>query len=321
MTSATVLAIGVTPAWQQTIELPRLALGEVNRAANATWTASGKVVNVGLALHSLGANSLTICPFGGHTGEELATEFEATGASARWLRVAARTRVCTTLLDADTQQTTELVENALPLTPDELLQYQHLVRGVASELADQRLVVAVSGSLPRGTPPSFFAETLHGIPATLVLDIRGPELLACLPLKPLVVKPNKSELAASTGMAIDSTADLRRAMTRLRELGAQWVVVSDGPHPMAIQGPDGDFVVPPIDVNVVNPIGCGDCLAAGVSHGLAAGLDVPAAVCLGMAAATDNATRLLSARLNPQRVAIYRQQLVAQRAEKVSGTF
>lgn len=316
MTSVKVLAIGVTPAWQQTIELPHLTLGEVNRAANVTWTASGKVVNVGLALHSLGANAMTICPIGGHTGEELAAEFEATGASAKWLRVAARTRVCTTLLDADRQQTTELVENALPLTPDELLQYQRLVKGVASELATQRLVVAVSGSLPQGTSPSFFAETLQGISAELVLDIRGPELLACLPLKPLVVKPNKSELAASTGMAINSMTDLRQAMTRLRELGAQWVVVSDGPHPMVVQGPDGDFIVPPVKVNVVNPIGCGDCLAAGIAHGIAAGLDVLAAVCLGMAAASDNATSLLSARLNPQHVATLRQQLEVHRVEK-----
>jgi sugar/nucleoside kinase (ribokinase family) len=52
----------------------------------------------------------------------------------------------------------------------------------------------------------------------------------------------------------------------------------------------------------VNPIGCGDCLAAGLAIGLNRGQSLKEAVRLGMAAAADNVTQLQPARLDPQRV-------------------
>ena len=49
---------------------------------------------------------------------------------------------------------------------------------------------------------------------------------------------------------------------------------------------------------VVNPIGCGDCLAAGIAVALSEGADMVDAVRFGMAAAAQNATDLLPARLD-----------------------
>ena len=63
-----ILAAGLSPAWQQIVLLEALHLGEVNRASEVHWCASGKVLNVGLALHHLGAKSLTLSPLGGANG-------------------------------------------------------------------------------------------------------------------------------------------------------------------------------------------------------------------------------------------------------------
>ena len=48
-----ILAAGLSPAWQQIMTLAELRIGEVNRARDVQWCASGKVLNVGLALHRL----------------------------------------------------------------------------------------------------------------------------------------------------------------------------------------------------------------------------------------------------------------------------
>ncbi len=102
----------------------------------------------------------------------------------------------------------------------------------------------------------------------LWLIFGGPELLELLPLKPMVVKPNREELGKTLGKAIDSEKDLHEAMSRLNELGAQWVVTSQGPDAVWAShiGDLHRFVPPTIDA--VNPIGCGDSMAAGIAAGL-----------------------------------------------------
>ena len=45
-----ILAAGLTPAWQQIVEFDGFAVGQVNRARSVHWCASGKVLNVGIAL-------------------------------------------------------------------------------------------------------------------------------------------------------------------------------------------------------------------------------------------------------------------------------
>jgi len=53
---------------------------------------------------------------------------------------------------------------------------------------------------------------------------------------------------------------------------------------------------------VLNPIGSGDCLMTGLDWGLSQGQEPREAICLGMAAAAENATRLLPADIDFERV-------------------
>ena len=69
-----------------------------------------------------------------------------------------------------------------------------------------------------------------------------------------------------------------------------------------MQGDEVWELSPPAVAPIVNPIGCGDCLAAGVAAGLARGETLVDAVRLGIAAAADNATQLLPARFDRTRV-------------------
>ncbi len=45
-----IVVAGLSPAWQQILSFDELRWGEVNRARSAHWCASGKVLNVGIAL-------------------------------------------------------------------------------------------------------------------------------------------------------------------------------------------------------------------------------------------------------------------------------
>ncbi|MSQ93975.1 MAG: hypothetical protein EXR98_05395 [Gemmataceae bacterium] len=294
-----ILVAGLTPAWQQIMCFERLRAGEVNRAAEVHWCASGKVVNVGLALTTLGVPAHLLSPAGGWSGNAMRAEFGQLNMPATWTPTAAATRVCTTLLNRADGVSTELVENAAVLTESELADFSTKYHA----LAGQAKMVVLTGSLPKGTSPRFYRTLLEQTPCPAILDARGPELLEALVYKPCVVKPNREELALTVGRLLPDRARVLSALAELIERGAQSVIVTQGRGAVLVmEGTRLTELMPPEVAPVVNPIGCGDCLAAGVAWGLARGDKLVDAVRLGMAAAADNLTQLLSARLSRERV-------------------
>jgi fructose-1-phosphate kinase PfkB-like protein len=311
-----ILAAGLTPAWQQILCFDRLALGEVNRAGESHWCASGKVLNVGLALHRLGAAAVTLSPIGGLPGEAIRREFAEMGVSARWIDCRSPTRVCTTVIDRRPAigridpsygagvapqshcVTTELVENAAALEEDELAAF----RAAFNELATSAQWIILSGSLPAGTPSGLYAELIAPHAERAILDIRGPELRQAIPCGPYLVKLNREELAQTVGRNLpDETATLAAAREVLAA-GGQAVAITHGGDAVLLLTHDNAWRLTPPAVEVANPIGSGDSMAAAIAWASSEGDSLPTAVRLGVAAGAANATMLLPARLDPGRV-------------------
>lgn len=297
-----IVAAGLSPAWQQVLVVEDFQSGEVNRAAEAYWCASGKVINVALALHHLsgGRNdqSLVLSTLGGAAFEPIDRELAELGLARRWVRTATPTRVCTTIVDRRSGVATELVENAGAVTPAELNEFEKSF----SEAAADADVVVLTGSLPTGAPPDFYLKLLRVTQAPTVLDCRGPELLAALQARPAVVKPNRAELAATLGQPLSTDAKLHDAMAELMRRGARAVVVTSGKECVWTLSDEGlqKFTPPPVD-RIVNPIGCGDCFAAGLAWALARQCTLAESVERGMDTAKANLGTLLPGDLDGRR--------------------
>ncbi len=305
-----IVAAGLTPAWQQILRSDALRLGEVNRAAEAHWCASGKVFNVGIALAHLGADCRTISPVGADVAERVRREFAELGVEARLIEQGPTTRVCTTLIDSATGAVTELVENARPLPAavlDEFLQEY-------ARLATHAEIVVLSGSLPTETPATFYRQLLERTPGRAVVDARGEELLKALDQRPVFVKPNREELARTLGRALDDDRELADGMHELIDRGAQWVVITEGARAVWACSQSEAYRLRPLRVEkVLNPIGCGDCLAAGLAWALSLGRDPVDCVRVGIAAAAQNAATLLPGRLDPQQTLDEAEQVAVER--------
>ncbi|MGH7140315.1 MAG: hypothetical protein ACREHD_31650 [Pirellulales bacterium] len=65
--------------------------------------------------------------------------------------------------------------------------------------------------------------------------------------------------------------------------------------------------------HVVNPIGCGDCLAAGLAWGLATGRAPLESLAIGIAAAAQNAAQLLPCRVDGPLALEQSRQIVVER--------
>jgi 1-phosphofructokinase family hexose kinase len=293
-----IFTAGLSPAWQQIMRFASVRSGEVNRAEEVHWCASGKVINVAWALSSLGADVEMLSTIGGATGEAIRQQVEGQGIAGHWVPTSTATRVCTTLLDAVSGAVTELVENTAAVTDDELQQFARAYE----QCAKRAELVVLTGSLPAGAPATFYRDLLRATPCPAILDFRGPELWAALECHPLLVKPNREELGRTVGRELQTDAELQAGITELQQRGAQWVVITDGGRPLLASSPHQTVKLVPPRLDVVNPIGAGDCLAAGTALGIVQGKEVPDALALGVAAAAENVGQLLPARLSSESV-------------------
>ena len=293
-----ILAAGLTPAWQEILVFDTLRLGQVNRAVETHWTASGKVLNVALALHHLGGPCGALSLLGGLPGRSIDEAFSEAGIAGRWVWTRRPTRVCNTILDRGSRVTTELVENAGAVSDDELAAFLAAYREAAS---GARFVV-LSGSLPPGAPKTFYRSLVELSPGPVILDASGQELLEALGARPLCVKPNREELGRTLGRPVASDDDLMEAMREIHRRGALWVLVSHGGDALWAYSREGFQRFQPPAIEAMNPIASGDCLAAGLAWALHGGAGMEEAIRFGIAAAVENALTLMPARLELQKV-------------------
>ena len=287
MTSAKILCIGTTPAAQRVMIFRKLTLDAVNRAARTLDGAAGKAINVAKVLKALGEHPVATGFLGGDRGERLRSILQEKGIESDFVTVSARTRLCTTVIDESAGTHTELIEESSAVAPAD---FEKLMAAVRHHVANCRAVV-MSGTITPGGPPDLYfkcAQLAQSAGALSIVDAQGPALLEALKAGPGIVKPNRSELAATVGRGLESETDVMETMRALCEQGAQRVVVTAGGGPvLAFDGRNFWRIIPP-RIKAVNPIGSGDAFTAALVSQLARGDDLGEACRWGAAAGAAN---------------------------------
>jgi tagatose 6-phosphate kinase len=290
-----ILCIGTTPTVQRTLVFDRLTLDDVNRAAVVDEYGSGKSVNVARVAALLGADVIATGFAGGDRGRFLLDQLAADGVRHDFQPIAGQTRLCTTVIDRAAGTVTELVEEHAAISDDEW----HGLFARCERLARDRRpsVWVLSGSLPPKADAGFYADVigLAGDESTIILDTRGEPLRRVLRgastvRRKLVVKLNRSELAATVGASLTDDVVLRAAMCDVMPTSNGSVIVTLGKDgAVALEG--GRFWrIPAPKIEAVNPIGSGDAFAAGLA--VAAEQNQPAAEAYALASASGAANAL-----------------------------
>jgi len=276
-----ILVVGLSSVWQRTLFYQDFKPGRVNRAARVMETASGKGVNVARVTTTLGERALVLTTAGGHRGRLFRAALRAAALPASVVPVAGETRLCQTLIGPGS--VTELVEEAPALSPREI----NAVLSAYTRTLRKASMVVLSGTVPKGGGDDFYAKLARlakscGIP--VLVDTQKAQLLQVIREQPALVKINVAELAEATG-----TASLVKGIRELSRLGARQIVISRGADPaIAFEGKTSWQVKPP-RIGVVNPIGSGDAMMAGIAVGLVRGRSLPDALRLGIACGAANA--------------------------------
>ncbi len=291
-----ILCIGTTPAAQRVMVFNSLAANAVNRAVQTLEGPAGKSVNVAKVLRVLGERPVAVGLLGGARGQAIQADLQSRGIETGFLQVKAPTRQCVTLLDLRSQTQTELVEESAPVEPALFEQLLHSIHKWSPRCG----ALVMSGTVAPGGTPDFYTvcvKIANAEGAISVLDAQGIALMESLDSNPGLVKPNRSELAASVGRVLNDEAEVRSAMRELVESGARRVVVTAGPEPaIAFDGKSFWRITPPA-IQARNPIGSGDAFTAGLVARLLHGDDLGEAARWGAAAGAANALTLMPGEL------------------------
>jgi 1-phosphofructokinase family hexose kinase len=270
-----ILTVTPNPALDVTYRVSGLEAGESHRVDAPVTRAGGKGVNVARVVTQTGGHALVLATAGGAAGSRFAADLLASGLPHELVPVAAETRTSIAIVDEADATTTMLNEAGRPLTVEE---WEHLGEA-ADRLSIPAQCLVASGSLPTDAPEGFYASLVavardRGIPS--IIDTSGPGLVLAARAGAHVLKPNRRELAETTG-----ESDPLDGAAQLIGLGAGLVFVSLGEKGMlALSASDPSR---PLRARLDAPLrgnatGAGDAAVAAIASCLVEGERDPAAM-------------------------------------------
>ena len=298
-----IVTVTLNPCVDRTIYVDRLHLGEIIRARSSDTIAGGKGNNVARVLKALGVAVRPVMVAGGETGlliHRLLRERDGLAPEVCYIRESSREVV--TVLDESAGTQTAYVEPGPTLTADEI---QAFFQFAESKLQDAQLVV-LSGSVPCPAMNDAYARLIavsRESGAQVILDTRGEALRLGLEAKPGVLNCNRAEAEQLLGRELPDVAGVARAAREIRERGMDWVTVTLGPEGFVGCSAAGCWHARPPDVPVVNPVGAGDALVAGLAVGLVRNFPPEELLRFAQAVAAATLTHWHAGALEPQEIA------------------
>lgn len=259
-----VLCVGLNPAFQKVCCFHAFSLGRVNRIYRMEADASGKGINVGRVLHSLGKSVLISGFLGGESGKFISETLDKSGLPHKFVWTLSKTRTCTTLIIDGIGEATELVEEGEKVTGEEIRKFLSLYNEILPECG----LVVISGTAPPGVPDDIYCHlitTANTLKVPVVLDTHKSFLLKALNAHITVAKPNLHELETAFERKLSEDKDIWEAIEQLQEKGVECIVISNEGMPSYAALNGTRYKIIPPQVTPVNSIGSGDAFAAGIA--------------------------------------------------------
>jgi len=270
-----VCTVTLNPAIDQTVDLPALTVGAVNRASAVHFNAGGKGVNVASCLADWGLS----CRVAGLLGSDNAAAFDTLlqhpQITDAFVRVPGQTRTNIKLLDRSSGDTTDVNLPGFSATAREL---DAVVTALRPHWREGGITV-LAGSLPDGMAADAWRQLIraaHEAGQTVLLDTSSTALRVALsgegPDLPDLIKPNRDELSQWLGQPLDSIGAVIGAVHPLLTRGVQQVIVSMGSEGALFLSPNEGWQCSPPPIEIGSSVGAGDAMVAGIVSALTEGL-------------------------------------------------
>jgi tagatose 6-phosphate kinase len=244
-----------------------LTPGETHKAKSVLKLPGGKGINAAHVLDTLGVPVRVTGLVGGPAGEFIKNRLARAGIDATFLPIAGESRTCNAVVEDESHRVTEINEPGPTISNEEAEAFLDFYE----RLLPEALAVVLSGSLPPGLPDDYYVPLIHlasmaGKP--VFLDTSGLALLPAIAARPLLVKPNATEIAQFIGREVRGVEDVVRAGKRIRKRGAHMVAITRGEQGAVLVTGHGNWLAQVNVSNSLSSVGSGDAFIAGFIAGL-----------------------------------------------------
>ena len=260
-----IYTVTFNPSLDYIVGVDHFQAGEINRTTSEKVLPGGKGLNVSMVLSNLGHNSVALGFLAGFTGREIESRMRNFGCMTDFIHVRdGFSRInCKIMSDPETAVNGQgpKIEQA-----DIDVLYKKLDKLHAGD------ILVISGSIPNTLPEDMYERILcrlDGRGIETAVDAEGSLLTNVLKYRPFLIKPNHHELGAIFGVTLKTHGEVIPYAKKLQEQGARNVLVSMGGSGAVLVTEDGQiFQGAAPKIKVVNTVGAGDSMVAGICHGV-----------------------------------------------------
>ncbi len=280
--------VGLNPTIDKIYEIENFSAGFVFRPRKQKVSGGGKGVNIARVLKTLGMKHQLLLSLGGYVGEKIKEGLEREQINIKVIKIDAPSRVCTLILDPINCKQTVINEQG----PEVSNREEERIKTVYADFVKDKQMVVIAGTTPVGMPDDIYAEFIeisHRHNIAVILDTSGRRLKLGLRKRPLMIKPNLTELGQIAKRKIASLQQIRDIAKKLTSSGPEMVATSLGKDGVLLTNGTNSWQATPPKVNVVNAVGSGDAFVAGFAYSWVKKRQVTEVLRMGVATGTANA--------------------------------
>lgn len=259
-----IYTVTFNPALDYILELDKLEIGKIQKSKTELILPGGKGINVSTVLTNLEIDNIALGYKAGFVGAEL----------ERLLR---NMKVKTDFIDLEEgnsrinvkisgEEETAINTNGPQISENKILELLEKLKTL-----NENDYLVLSGSIPSSIKDDIYEKICSIVKkqnVKIVVDATKNLLVQALKYNPFLIKPNNEELGEIFGVEIHTKEDAYLYGKKLKEMGAQNVLVSMGKIGAALIDEAGqEYFLKSPEGKRVNTVGSGDSMVAGFIAG------------------------------------------------------
>lgn len=261
-----ITTLTLNPAVDRTLNIEKVALGQLNRVDQVKTTPGGKGINVARVLKKINIDVKAMGILGGEMGEYIKHVLDSEKIKTKFTWSNYSTRQNLKIREISGRET-EINESGKATKKE----FNDLLNNLEDNLNNSDLLV-MGGSLPEGFPIDSYKQIIdmaHKYNVKTLLDTSGKNLTEGLKGKPFLIKPNLYEVENFIDKKITNDKDLIKAGNYFINQGVKNVVISLGSKGAVLINEQKNIKAVPPKIKVKNTtVGAGDTMVAGICYGI-----------------------------------------------------
>lgn len=259
-----IYTVTLNPSIDYVIKVDKMTTGNINRVNEEHVYPGGKGINVTRILKSLDNDNIALGFVSGFTGDYIINSLQELNLKSDFIKVKEGfTRIN---VKVKSEEETEINGQGPKISEEELNQFYKVI----DKLVDGDILI-LSGSIPSCLDERLYESIMKKVEdrdIKVIVDATKNLLLNVLKYKPFLIKPNNHELAEMFNVELNSTEDVVFYARKLKEMGAQNVLISMGKDgALLVTENDEVFASSVAKGEVINSVGAGDSMVAGFIAG------------------------------------------------------